>query len=148
MSTTTAIPNTGMDYSWNNPATYSVFIPGVSLVVHVVQNYRTISNMSQFAGWTGWGTNHTSQQLDDAMGRKLVHMCRWHSVGILTQMTASILAVNLLALPILQIIAVLAGIEAIMIGAKSATNITLRNLDQNGGSTRSEVARLLFDYRV
>jgi len=94
----------GMNYQWNSPATYVVFVPGLSLVAKKIQMANLLPITETQSGW------ENLRQVD-AESRKVRSVLRWHYLGSIAQSAACFVAMKVCALPVLSIIGLLAACD-------------------------------------
>jgi hypothetical protein len=114
-----------IDYAWTKPQTYLVLVPGLSLIVQKIQLANTLPLIN----------NITQQNIAqaDAKSRKFANICKWHLRGSMIQITASIIAIKVFAVPLFSLVAILATYELVDTLIKSLRNsITLYEFHPNG----------------
>lgn len=108
-----------IDYAWTKPQTYLVLVPGLSLIIQKIQLANTLPLID----------NVTEQ----AKSRKFANICKWHLRGSMIQITASIIAIKVFAVPLFSLLAILATYELVDTLMKSLRNsITLYEFYPNG----------------
>lgn len=103
-----------IDYKWNNPKTYLVLVPGISLLIQKIQLSKILP------------LNPADQILKPLKSLKFVDICKCHLRGSLIQMMASVIAVKVFALPLFSIIGIVATYELIntaILGLKNPVTI-------------------------
>jgi hypothetical protein len=103
-----------LDYSWSNPAAYSVVIPGLSLIVQKVQLYNLLPMMTDVKP-------HNFIKAD-MQARQFMKVCDWHMAGSMVQIIATAFLVNYFAIPMLALIAVPAVYEFLDTAIKRLRN--------------------------
>ena len=92
-----------MDYKWNNPKTYAIFVPGLSLAIQIIQTSNILPKHKAAAD------KQLSFSLflvsSAAAVLKIRRICRFNCLGALAQMTASSVALFVLSNPFMILVA-------------------------------------------
>lgn len=72
-----------MSYQWYRPATYLVFVPGLSLLIQKIQMRAMLPLMP--ANFSLQKQNQELIRTADSQARKFITVCKWHLVGSLLQ---------------------------------------------------------------
>jgi hypothetical protein len=104
-----------IDYAWNKPQTYFVFVPVLSLIIQRIQLAATLPLID----------NSTPQNVAeaDAKSRKFVNICKWHLRGSMLQLIFSIVALKFFSVHLFSFfVAASATCELLTIAVKSLKN--------------------------
>ena len=82
-----------IDYSWNQPSTYAVFVPGLSLLVQKIKfnDLLPLQHQSKILG----SKDINDKKLGDIESRKFINICKWHLRGSMFQVVASLALLNM-----------------------------------------------------
>lgn len=94
-----------IDYSWNKPQTYLVFVPGLSLIIQKIQFSKVLPLIDDV----------TPSNIQEAASKskKFTEICKWHLRGSLIQLTVALIAIHIFAIPFFSLIVIFAGCELI-----------------------------------
>lgn len=113
-----------INYSWTNPLTSLVLIPGVSLLINRVQLAKVVPMLM---------TAKHSIQEEAAASNKFLNICKWHFRGSAIQTVVCFVAFKIFANQLLLLLSVFALMEFAGTAATALKHrITLVELDAQG----------------
>jgi hypothetical protein len=113
------------EYAWNEPHTYLLLVPGVSLVLQKMQ-------FSEALPLTFNKMQHQYPLTTNNESRKFANICKWHLRGSMTQLIICIIAVKAFSLPLFSLLAILATYEMVDTLYKGLANrITLYEFNED-----------------
>lgn len=89
-----------IDYAWEKPESYVVFIPGLSILVQQIQSGNFIANRAMHPDILNVLQMSPAQQKQEAdkvnlQSHKCSKWCQWHSRGAIVQMAIALLALQI-----------------------------------------------------
>lgn len=93
-----------IDYGWQKPEIYMVFVPGLSLVIQKMQ-------MAKVLPLTPNKERNSSDVAANDKAKKFIDICKWHLRGSITQVLVCTVAVKVFALPVFSLIALVSLYE-------------------------------------
>jgi hypothetical protein len=122
-----------IDYSWDKPKTYLVFIPGLSLLIQKIQLANTLP-LTNTLNVTVQNHLQVNEQ-----SRRFMNICKWHFRGSVIQIIVSVIARKFFDSSFLSIITVVASYELGNIVFENYKNsVSFHEYDQNGRLKRQE----------
>jgi len=79
-----------IDYSWNRPSTYLVFVPVLSLAIEILQFQKMEPLPSSTDPLSGQNIHEANTKT-----RQFMNICKWHLMGSMTQVAVLAVAIVL-----------------------------------------------------
>jgi hypothetical protein len=119
-----------IDYAWDNPQTYLVFVPGLSLAIQKIQiaTVLPLKTENLFKSLQKHWKPECKENLtllmqeNNERSKKFAAICKWHLTGSLVQMLVSAVAVKFFAAPLLSIFLMISAYELGDTFVKALTN--------------------------
>jgi hypothetical protein len=127
---------TNMDYAWNSPSTYAVFVPVLSLLIQKVQ-------MARISSLPDCQQKITSEE-PRSHRATAANIFKWHFRGSMLQGAASAAALLIYTHPVFLATSILALYELCSTGYKALNTTVYREYDRHGNVLR-EAAQTPFN---